>query len=278
MERHFREKGWTRTRFEMFFNHKKRYKAFPWDGDETRFPEDDKYFIEYRRLLNKALPQDSPVRFVFRSDSSWDMERQFKALAGVVNFWVCGGGMFSWYEPAVKLLKGRGDIVWIYGSAPAVTAVSSAITEDPLRVWLYGIDGWLHWQTVDPGRDPWFHSNGGGTALVYPGSRFGINEPIPSLRLKIQRNCLQDIALLESLRAKHPPERLRAEAARRFNGTTPAQWWTPRPRLADTPPYDWTNASIDEASKEAAGPRPKLDVEAWMNVRRFIMELAMEGK
>lgn len=29
MERHFREKGWTNTRFEMFFNHKKRYK----DGD-----------------------------------------------------------------------------------------------------------------------------------------------------------------------------------------------------------------------------------------------------
>ena len=30
MERHFREKGWTNTRFELFFNQKKRYKAFPW--------------------------------------------------------------------------------------------------------------------------------------------------------------------------------------------------------------------------------------------------------
>ena len=31
----FREKGWTSTRFELFFNHKKRYKGFPWDGDES---------------------------------------------------------------------------------------------------------------------------------------------------------------------------------------------------------------------------------------------------
>ena len=39
MERHFREKNWTRTRLELFFNHKKRYMGFPWDGDEVRFPE-----------------------------------------------------------------------------------------------------------------------------------------------------------------------------------------------------------------------------------------------
>ncbi|HYK87515.1 MAG TPA: hypothetical protein VE398_02005, partial [Acidobacteriota bacterium] len=92
MERHFREKGWTETRLEMFFNHKKRYKAFPWDGDEVRFPEDDKFFIEYGRLLKKAIPQDSPVKFVFRADASWTMEQQFRSLAGIINFWVCGGG------------------------------------------------------------------------------------------------------------------------------------------------------------------------------------------
>jgi hypothetical protein len=39
MDRHFREKNWTSTRLELFFNHKKRYMGFPWDGDEVRFPE-----------------------------------------------------------------------------------------------------------------------------------------------------------------------------------------------------------------------------------------------
>jgi hypothetical protein len=278
MERHFREKGWTRTRFEMFFNHKKRYKAFPWDGDEVRFSEDDKYFVEYGRLLRKAVPPDSPVKFVFRADASWTMEHQFRSLAGIVNFWVCGGGMFSWYDYAPRLLKGRGDIVWIYGGPPGVTRVSSSVTENLLRTWLYGVDGWVHWLAVSPGKDPWFHFDGGGTALAYSGARFGINGPIPSVRLKLQRNCLQDIDLLDSLRTRYPLDHLKGEAAQRYNGTKPADWWTPRPTLADLPPSEWTNYTIDEASKAGATNSRSLDSAAWQRVRGFVTSLASEAK
>jgi hypothetical protein len=278
MERHFREKGWTRTQFEMFFNHKKRYKAFPWDGDETRFREDDKYFKAFHALLEKALPSNTPVKFVYRTDASWDMERQFKDLAGIIKMWVLGSGMFTWYPEAQPRLKGRGDIVWIYGGPPPIDEVSSSITERPFRVWMLGVDGWVHWQTVDPGPDPWMRSDGGGTALVYPGSRFGINGPLATLRLKIQRNCLQDIALLDSLKAKRPVSELRAEAARLFNGTTPQQWWTKRPRLADTPPYEWTNADIADAEREVAGNPPELKASAWLKVREFILRSAAEVK
>jgi len=114
--------------------------------------------------------------------------------------------------------------------------------------------------------------------LAYPGVRFGIHGPIPSLRLKIQRNCLQDLALLDSLKSRRKAGDLKTEVARRYNGTTPAQWWTPRPALADTPPYDWTNNSIDEATKAAEHPRPNLDARAWEGVHRFVLELAMEEK
>ena len=278
MEKHFRERGWTRTNFEVFFNHKKRYKAFPWDGDEARFPDDDNYIVEYGRLLKKALPPASPVKFVFRTDASWTMERQFKSLEGIINFWVCGGGMFGWYDHAPNMLKDRGDIVWIYGGAPTVTAPSAAITELPLRVWLFGVDGWVHWQTTDPGKDPWFHFNGGGTALAYPGTHFGINEPIPSVRLKIQRNCAQDLALLHSLRTRRPLDQLKAEAARRFDGSTPAQWWSQRPKLADSPPYTWTNTDIDEATRAATPRRAELRAAAWQNVRNLLIELVTEGR
>ena len=276
MEQHFHQKGWTQTRFEMFFNHKKRYKAFPWDGDETRFPEDDSYFREYRRLLRKALPPETPVKFVFRNDSSWAMERQFESLAGVVDFWVCGGSVFSWYPQAPKLLKGRGDIVWLYGGAPDVTKVSTAITENPLRVWLYGVDGWVHWQTTNPGEDPWFGFNGGGEVLAYPGERFGIRGPIPSLRLKLQRNCVQDLALLDSFKTRVAIETLKAAATRQYNNSEPGSWWIPRPPLADQPPYDWSNATIDDAVS-AAGQQ-KFDASAWDNVRRYILQLATEEK
>ncbi|MCW5980608.1 MAG: DUF4091 domain-containing protein [Bryobacteraceae bacterium] len=278
MERHFREKGWTQTRFELFFNHKKRYKAFEWDGDEVRFLKDNRYFLEFGRLLKKAVPSDSPVRFVFRSDSSWAMEAQFRELAGVVNFWVCGGGEFSWFDYAPKMLKDRGDIVWFYSGPPNVAEPSVAITKFPLRVWMWGIDGYIHWLTVSPGADPWFRFDGGGTALVYPGVRFGIPGPIPSVRLKLQRNAVQDLALLDSFRAGKGIDALRTEAAKRYNGSAPKDWWTPRPKLADTPAHEWSNTDIAEATDLDQRLFKKLDPSAWQNVRDYVIALAKEAR
>ncbi len=269
MEGHFREKGWTQTRLELFFNHKKRYKGFPWDGDEARFVRDYAYMKEYARLMRAAVPAGSPVKFVFRADVSWTMERQFRELAGVVDFWVCGGGMFSWYREALPALKQRGDIVWIYGGTPPVSEPLSHMATDPLRTWQMGVDGFVRWQTVDPGPDPWFQSNGGGETLVYPGDRFGVRGPLASIRLKAERNALQDLAVLKALGS-------REEAARRFNGTTPDEWWTARPAIADTDPDDWSNATIDDA--EVRSPKfANIDADAWKRVREYTMRLAGEA-
>ena len=276
MERHFREKGWTGTRFELFFNHKKRYKGFPWDGDETRFPNDLPYYREYARLLRKAVPADTPVKFVFRADSSWMMERQFRELAGIVNFWVCGGTEFSWHREWARRLKERGDIVWTYGGTPVLSEVPSEMSLAPLRAWMFGIDGYVHWLSVAPGPDPWFHSDGGGTALVYPGARFGVEGPIPSVRLKLERNTVQDLALLASYGGRRGMDALRAEAARRFNGTRPDDWWTPRPPVADRPAEELSNADISEAPEPNRKYFSHLSPAAWQNVRDYIMELAKE--
>ena len=278
MERHFREKNWTGTRLELFFNHKKRYMGFPWDGDEVRFPEDNRYFHEYGRLLKKAVPPDSPVKFVFRADVSWDMERQSKDLAGIVNMWVCAGSILSWYPEVAHSLKQRGDVVWFYSGPPHVTQVSAKIAEFPLQAWLWGIDGYVHWLTVSAGPDPWFHFDGGGTALVYSGERFGIEEPIPGIRLKIQRNAVQDLALLESFKDRRPMAELRTEAARRFNGSRPQDWWNPKPPVADRPPAEWMGADIDEASAATRRMLEKTGPDAWENVHAFVMQLAGEEK
>jgi hypothetical protein len=277
MERHFREKGWTNTRFELFFNHKKRYKGFSWDGDEARFAKDYEYMREYARLMKRAVPADSPVKFVFRADVSWTMERQFRDLAGVVNFWVCGGGMFNWYRDAARTLKDRGDIVWTYGGTPPVTKPASQMTTDLLRTWLFGIGGFVRWQTVDPGEDPWFHFAGGGETLVYPGDRFGIAGPLASVRLKIQRNAVQDITLLNSFGGRRPLDTLREEAAQRFNGAKIDEWWGARPTFADTDPDDWSNATIDDATS-ATAKFANIDPGAWKRVRSYVMEAAKEVK
>ena len=271
MERHFREKGWTGTRFELFFNHKKRYKAFPWDGDEVRFLGDDRYFKEYSRLMAKAAPAATPVKFVFRTDASWAMEQQFQDLAGVINFWVCSGGIASWNQAALQPVLKRGDIVWYYGSPPEVSKPSAEITGLPLRAWLWGIQGFVHWLTVSAGADPWFRFEGGGTALVYPGERFGIEGPLASVRLKIQRNALQDLALAQALARDE-----KAEVTRRFNNSSPADWWVKRPALADRPPEEWTNNDIDDATREAEERLAKPDAESWQRVRDFVMQQARE--
>ena len=278
MERHFREKAWTHTNFEVFFNHKKRYKGFPWDGDEVRFPKDLKYFIEYGRLLKKALPAGTPVQFVFRADVSWDMEQQFKLLEGVVKLWCAGGGILSFYKDAPKMLRNRGDVVWYYGGPPSVMDSSSAITEFPLRAWLWGVNGYVHWLTVSPGEDPWFHFNGGQTALVYSGEGFGITEPIPSIRLKIQRNCLQDLAVLDSLKGRMSLDSLRAGAARSYNNSALDDWWNPRPALADLPSDQWLGSAIDHATKHTRQRLGHPVASAWYNVHQYALTLQAEAK
>ena len=278
MERHFREKGWTHTNFEVFFNHKKRYKGFPWDGDEVRFPKDLKYFLEYDRLLKKALPPNTPVHFVFRADVSWDMEQQFKVLNGVVKLWCAGGGILSFYKDAPKMLRNRGDVIWYYGGPPSVTDSSAAITEFPLRAWLWGVNGYVHWLTVSPGEDPWFHFDGGQTALVYSGERFGLTEPIPSIRLKIQRNCLQDLAVLDTLKGRKSLDSLRAEATRRYNDSSLDDWWNPRPALADLPSDQWLGSAIDDATRHTQQALQHPAASAAYKVHQYALSLQAEAK
>lgn len=279
MERHFRDKGWTRTRFEVFFNQKKRYRGFSWDGDETFDPADVHYFFDYDRLLKRALPANSPVDFAFRMDTSWRMERDFDRLNKIIKFWVCNGEIISWYPHLPERLKKHGDAVWFYTHLPPITRKTSAITFWPLRAWIYGVDGLEYWQTIDAGKDPWFHSNGEGLAVVYSGERFGITAPIPSVRLKIQRNELQDIALLRKLETRIPQDQLKAEVTRQYNGTQPGDWWFPRPAMMEESWTHWRGSGI----RRAAGIpmtklRSRIRPDSWQEVREYLWSLAKEGK
>jgi hypothetical protein len=206
------------------------------------------------------------------------MEQQFKDLAGVVNLWVASRDILSWLPRAPAMLRDRGDVIWFYSGPPGVTESASTITQFPLEGWMWGVDGFVHWLTVGAGSDPWFHFDGGGTALVYSGDRFGIAGPIPSVRLKLQRNAVEEIALLSSFRKRKPQEELKSEAARLYNNTTLADWWNPRPPFADQPAYDWSGTALDEASKPAMSHLQHIDPAAWARVKQYVMRLAAEEK
>lgn len=269
MERHFREKNWTSTNFELFFNHKKRYKGFSWDGDEQRFARDNEWLVAFRKLLNKSVPADSPVKFLTRIDTSWTMKEQFASLQGIVNFWVAGEGILSWYPGAAQMLRARGDHIWSYGGTPPVSKPVTMMALHPLRSWITGVEGFCRWQTVDPGPDPWFQFQGGGETLVYSGDRFGIAGPLASIRLKVQRNSLQDLALLEALAKATDRQMIQTEVLKRFNQTTPADWVNTAPPLASTPVLDWNNVNIDEAQQPFESRFEKVDPEAWQRVHEF---------
>ena len=129
-----------------------------------------------------------------------------------------------------------------------------------------------------PGGDPWFRSDGGGVTLVYPGERFGVEEPIPSIRLKLQRNCVQDITLLDSFKSARPIDSLRDEAARRYNGSRLQDWWPPKPAAVDLPGEELTNSLLADNLQQLDHLAAQVDARSWTRVRSWILELASEAK
>lgn len=273
MIRHFEKKGWTDTKFEMFFNHKKRFKGFEWDGDETRWPKDDVYFKLYKRLLAQATPRNTDVQVIFRHDASWRMLEQWQSLNGVIDLWVCGGGMLSWFPWAPKMLHDRGELVWFYGGTPSAWAPIINIAEYPLRSWKWSVDGYCRWLTNSPGDDPWFNFNGGQEVMVYSGERFGIEKPIPSLRLKLERNVLQDVAALTIADA-----RMKAAATQGWielpQDSGQEDLWNPTPAWIHTAAETWSNASLGDAIRPEIIERLNLDPNWWLNVRAGAIESA----
>lgn len=146
-----------------------------------------------------------------------------------------------------------------------------------LRPWMLGAGGWVHWLATSPGRDPWFHFTGGATGLVYPGERFGIEQPIPGIRLKLQRNVLQDLALAQKLSEKTSIDVIKAGIATHYNHSTPSDWWMNRPPMADRPVLELNNADFGPETMKIA-LRMTLDIGAgnWQPAHDYILQLASE--
>jgi len=261
---HLRANGWTGSRLEFFFNHKKRYRWFEWDGDEVKYAKDDAYHLEMGRLLKQATA-GSPVKWVYRMDASWQMKNQFDRLAGSTNFWVCGG-FLRWYPEEVRRVLGRGDIVWWYGGTPSIAAATSSILQNLFQTWARGLGGFCAWLTTSPGQDPWFDCEGGTTAVMYPGERFGIAGPIPSVRLKVQRNGIQDVDLVDrAARAAGRLEEVRGSLAQ----GVPLRLWEPPPRAAlELPPEDWDSINLSAEHEPGREPLPEPDPSWWARFRQ----------
>jgi len=266
---HFREKGWTNSVVEFFFNHKKRYRWFEWDGDEPKYSKDDAYHLVMGKLLREAIG-DTPVNWRYRMDASWQQKSEWQSLAGSTDFWVCGQ-FIRWYRQELAAVLERGDIVWWYGGHPPIQAATGAQLENVYKTWVRGVHGFTHWSSTSPGRDPWFDSNGSSTGVVYPGERFGIAGPIPSVRLKIERNGVQDIDLIDgAARAAGTVEAVRETLL----GTVPVKGvWEKPPRVArELPPEDWDSVNLQAEHEPIMEGGGKQDPQWWRELRRRALE------
>ncbi|MDF2652447.1 MAG: hypothetical protein K0Q73_8252, partial [Paenibacillus sp.] len=249
---HFTEKGWLSTQFELFLNHKKRYKLFPYDGDETRFLWDEKVNDIFYDFSRSVLERKEGAQFIFRTDASWSYGLHYSKYADIIRLWVVNDRIFSWYKDGLQHLKEAGCTVWTYGGAPKIDRSFIANAFLPMMTVARGTDGFVYWENTYWGND-WSVTpeSGGATTLFYPGDKlFGIEGPLPCIRLKWLRNVMQVADCMESWIRECPDEARRDEINSLIAntlGVAEGSWWPKQPNFVDLPPYEWSDAELSDA-------------------------------
>jgi len=198
---HFAEKGWTKTKFEVFFNHKARWKYYPWDMDEIRFERDNKATLHLARLADEAVEGVEGPQFINRIDSSWIFSKSATCeLGDAVNLWIVNQNFLAPFPDEAEALRKKGQEVWFYGGSNKLAAPSRLFNlQWPWMAWGRGVDGFTYWNAIGWTANVWENAGSGHDYILYPGERFGIGGPLPSLRLKTAYRGLQDVGYLQTL-------------------------------------------------------------------------------
>jgi hypothetical protein len=199
MAAHFVEKGWTRTKFEVFFNHKTRWKFFPWDMDEIYYERDNYATTDFAKWATEAVKDFPAAKFVNRIDSSWIFDKSARTEMGdCINLWVVNRGSHGQAPDEVQLLHDKGQEVWFYGgSGPLAGADRLDNLKWPWVAWGRETEGFCWWCGTCCGS--WDRPGAGGGHCFWPGERFGIRGPLATVRLKVTRQGMQDHAYLTML-------------------------------------------------------------------------------
>jgi hypothetical protein len=234
IRRHFAEKGWTRTLYEVYYNHKEYYGFYPWNLDEPTREKDLDALAYLGSILNEAFPANDGVQVAYRLDighyhcenvrdckNTKDTSRAVTAaLDPYIRLWNISANHYFANMTYIGKLKSRGKVVYFYGSTPRVAAPLADALLWGWEGYKYEADGvcvwnatdWGDWDTDEPPADPYTNAGGryaGASMLFYPGSKFGYDGPIPSIRLKAMRRGLQDfeyLRLIEKSGKKSRPE------------------------------------------------------------------------
>jgi hypothetical protein len=199
MAQHFRERGWTETNFEVYFNHKVSWKYFAWDIDETFYQRDRYIILLLARMVNQVAKDFPEIKIINRIDSSdlySDCAREDEGRE--IQSWVVHRNLHSLDPEASKLLRDNGQAVWFYGGSSQLTAPNRLDSlRWPWMAWGRETDGFCWWCGTIWGT--WEDVAAGDSHCFYPGEPFGIEGPLASLRLKVLHRAMQDCAYLQLL-------------------------------------------------------------------------------
>ncbi len=202
---HIEQRGWTGTEFQVYLNNKYYWKrtdrTFTGEGsswwllDEPYHWEDFKAVAWYGGMFKRALAERTEPNVVYRIDVSrphlsfglWDKLNAVYYVSA--HFYIKNAFL---RDRAAKF----GEQIRNYGSFHNIEQTNLTATAWPLKAWLNGGNGLLPWQTM--AKDSNFEEFRG-TAIFYPGVRFGIQGPVVSLRLKAMREGTELVTLLAML-------------------------------------------------------------------------------
>jgi len=197
---HFRQRGWTKTQYLVYFNNKYYYKRPEqgghgiswWLFDEPNHRDDilATNFLAYLTHRGKEKYPDVPI--LLRTDIS-RVEWLRDLIAGMIDLNCISIRFFQKNRYLQDDRYRFGRQYWNYGSSNHPRDTNVAMRAWCWRVWLNGGDGLLPWLAV---RGPECWERAEALTVFYPGLKFGQLEPFPSLRLKAYRRGQQDMEYL----------------------------------------------------------------------------------
>ena len=280
MAEHFRQKGWTRTSFDMFLNHKQRFRFFPWDCEEGRFLADQDVHRYLRTFWEGTFDWKSsrPVRFQYTLGTTWTYGIDIQSdLAEFIDVFIAGTDGPAWFHEHAPRLHKAGRQIWSCTHSGSIDQSTRATAYVPLMAWMRDLDGFMpRWLTMGGwGGDPWHAApEKGGTTFLYPGASLGTEETYPSLRLKVLRNTMQMIEeLLLAERHLRGGKKALQRRVSRLLGLRMDDWFPKRPAYVTRKlPEAWTGADFATEEPPIADWR-KFSSTAWRKVRQLAADL-----
>lgn len=225
LARHIRDKGWLATSFQEFHNENPEHgSSCPWRLDEPATARDldgHDMFLSLRDAACGMQGQACPLRYRIDISDWFPLRNRLLGLAGRVTDWSVSADPRFLDARTVDFFRSLGPRSLIaYGELPGFMARGRPTPwmRFPLllaRFHALGLDGYAQWIVdrwkdqalggVDPGSVPLFYSNASGARdLIWPGAFFGLEQPLPSLRLFALREGLNILDYLDMVQKCRP--------------------------------------------------------------------------